>query len=188
MVSCWIFLFHPYGMIYPILRVLLTLKSIILLFSCYVMSISFVTTWNVVLQAPLFMELPKQDYWSELPFPLQEIFPTQGSISYHLQWQVDSLYHWATWGAVYIICLETSFFGLVFNWFTFSSKFYPCVLCISCLQQICRIRLIPPDHQQFIWCWGKMEKEVHSLPGRTGAELGTWWQRQQGQVGHSPLL
>ena len=29
----------------------------------------FVTTWTVAHQVPLSMEFPKQEYWSELPFP-----------------------------------------------------------------------------------------------------------------------
>ena len=34
-----------------------------------VLSNSFLTSWTVACQAPLFMELPKQEYWSGLPFP-----------------------------------------------------------------------------------------------------------------------
>ena len=33
------------------------------------MSDSFVTPWTVARQAPLSMGLPRQEYWSELPFP-----------------------------------------------------------------------------------------------------------------------
>ena len=29
----------------------------------------FVTPWTVAQQAPLFVELSRQEYWSELPFP-----------------------------------------------------------------------------------------------------------------------
>ena len=32
----------------------------------------FVTPWTVVCQAPLFMEFPRQEYWSGLPFPTPE--------------------------------------------------------------------------------------------------------------------
>ena len=39
------------------------------LFSCDFMSSSFVTPWNVAHQAPLNMGFPRQEYWSELPFP-----------------------------------------------------------------------------------------------------------------------
>ena len=36
------------------------------------MSNSFVVPWNVVHQAPLFMEFPRQEYCSGLPFPSPE--------------------------------------------------------------------------------------------------------------------
>ena len=38
----------------------------------------FATPWTVAHQAPLSMGLPRQEYWSGLPFLLQECFPTQG--------------------------------------------------------------------------------------------------------------
>ena len=38
----------------------------------------FATQWAVARQGPLFMEFPRQEYWSGFPCPLQEIFPTQG--------------------------------------------------------------------------------------------------------------
>ena len=44
--------------------------------------------------APLSMGFPRQGYWSGLPFPSPEIFPTQGSnlhLLYLLPWQADSL-------------------------------------------------------------------------------------------------
>ena len=136
------------------------------------------------------MEIPKQEYRSELPFPSPRDLPNTGIDPISLAMASGFFIPLSHLGSsLYYLSrdqfLKTSFFGLVFNWFTFSSKFHPCVLCISCLQHICKILLIPPDHQQFIWCWGKMEKQVHSLPGRTGAELGAWRQRQ-GQVEHSP--
>ena len=34
-----------------------------------VVSNSFVSQWTVACQAPLFMEFPRQEYWSGLPFP-----------------------------------------------------------------------------------------------------------------------
>ena len=37
------------------------------------MSDSFATPWTVALQASLSIEVSRQDYWSGLPFPLQEI-------------------------------------------------------------------------------------------------------------------
>ena len=36
----------------------------------------FVTPWTVAHQALLSMEFSRQEYWSELPFPTPEIFPT----------------------------------------------------------------------------------------------------------------
>ena len=50
--------------------------------------------WTVVHQAPLSMEFPRQEYWSMLPFPTQEIFLTQGvnpCLLHLLHWQVGSL-------------------------------------------------------------------------------------------------
>ena len=49
-----------------------------LLFSCQVMSDSFVIPMNCCLPATLSMEFPMQEYWSGLHFLLQGIFSTQG--------------------------------------------------------------------------------------------------------------
>ena len=38
----------------------------------------FVTPWTIAYQASLSMGFSRQEYWSGLPFILQEIFPTQG--------------------------------------------------------------------------------------------------------------
>ena len=40
---------------------------------------TLVAPWTLARQAPLCMRFPRQEYWSGLPFPLQGIFPTQGS-------------------------------------------------------------------------------------------------------------
>ena len=48
-----------------------------------------VAPWTVNRQAPLSTEFSRQEYWSGLPFPLQGIFPTQGSNSHLLH-----LLHW----------------------------------------------------------------------------------------------
>ena len=48
---------------------LLFCQSLLLLFSCKVLSDSFATQWTVACQAPLSMEFPWQDYWSGLQFP-----------------------------------------------------------------------------------------------------------------------
>ena len=42
------------------------------------MSDSFVTPWIVAGPAPLFMEFPRQDYWSGLPFPSLEDLSNSG--------------------------------------------------------------------------------------------------------------
>ena len=38
----------------------------------------FVTTWTVACQAPLSMELSRQEYWSGLPFPTPGDLPDPG--------------------------------------------------------------------------------------------------------------
>ena len=45
----------------------------------------FETPQTIAHQAPLSMGFPRQNYWSRLPFPLQWIFPTQGSNSWPLE-------------------------------------------------------------------------------------------------------
>ena len=39
----------------------------------------FVTLWTMALQAPLSMIFPRQEYWSELPFPLPGGLPKPGN-------------------------------------------------------------------------------------------------------------
>ena len=43
-----------------------------------VMSDPFVTPWTVALQAPLYMEFSRQEYWSGLPFPTAVDLPDPG--------------------------------------------------------------------------------------------------------------
>ena len=50
----------------------------LLLFSCSVMSESFVTPWTVAHQASLSMGFPRQEYWSGLSFPPLGDFPDPG--------------------------------------------------------------------------------------------------------------
>ena len=38
----------------------------------------FAVLWIVVCQAPLSMEFSRQEYWSELPFPLRRDLPNSG--------------------------------------------------------------------------------------------------------------
>ena len=46
-----------------------------LLFNCVQF---FATPWTVALQAPLFMEFSRQEYWSGLPFPTPQDIPDPG--------------------------------------------------------------------------------------------------------------
>ena len=39
--------------------------------------LTLATPWTVTCQVPLSMGFPRQEYWSELPFPSPGIFPTQ---------------------------------------------------------------------------------------------------------------
>ena len=55
------------------------------------MSDSFVTTWTVACQAPLFIEFLRQEYWSRLPFLSPGNFPTQRLNPCLLNWQMCSL-------------------------------------------------------------------------------------------------
>ena len=52
--------------------------AVLFLFSHQVMSDSFVIPWTVAHQAPLSMRLPRQDYWSGLPFPSPGHLPDPG--------------------------------------------------------------------------------------------------------------
>ena len=52
------------------------------------------TLWTVARQAPLSMRVPRQEYWSGLPFPSPGDLPEPGSNPSHLyllHWQVSSL-------------------------------------------------------------------------------------------------
>jgi len=59
------------------------------------MSDSFATPWTVAQQAPLSMQFPRQENWSELPFPSAGDLPNPGvkpeysalQILYHLSHQ-----------------------------------------------------------------------------------------------------
>ena len=51
----------------------------------------FVTPWTVARQAPLSMEISRQEYWSGLPFPTLVAFSSLGSNLHLLHWQAASL-------------------------------------------------------------------------------------------------
>ena len=55
----------------------------------------FATPWTVACQAPLSMEIPRQEYWSRLPFPPPGDLPDPG---------IDL---WPALGVSYISCLGT---------------------------------------------------------------------------------
>ena len=55
------------------------------------MSESFVTPWTVALQAPLFTEFSRQEYWSGLLFPSPEDLPDPGIEPGSPALQADSL-------------------------------------------------------------------------------------------------
>ena len=50
----------------------------LLLFICYIMSVSFATPLTVAHQAPLSKRFPKQEYWNGLPFPSPGDLPGPG--------------------------------------------------------------------------------------------------------------
>ena len=79
-----------------------------LLFSHSAVSDSLVTSQRAC-QAPLSMGLSRQEFWGELPFPLQGIFwPRDWTRVFCIGRQI--LYHWATWEAwCYNICLQLHF-------------------------------------------------------------------------------
>ena len=53
-------------------------KDVMLMFNCQVVSNSFVSPGTVVCQASLSVGFPRQEYWSELPFPSPENLPDPG--------------------------------------------------------------------------------------------------------------
>ena len=73
----------------PALIVTTTLCAVL---SHPVISNSFVTPWIAALQAPLSMGFPRQEYWSELPFPSPGDLPDPG-MEPHLLLGRWSLYH-----------------------------------------------------------------------------------------------
>ena len=71
------------------------LRSLLLLFSCYIMPNSFMTPWIggvplLVCQVPLFMGFSRKEEWSGLAFPFPRDFPETFCIGRQI------LYHWDT--------------------------------------------------------------------------------------------
>ena len=58
----------------------------------------FATPWNAAHQALLSMGLPRQEYWSGLPFPSPGDLPNPGIEPTSPVWQADS-FHCTTWEA-----------------------------------------------------------------------------------------
>ena len=56
-----------------------------------VVSNSFATPWTVAHQAPLSVELSRQEYWSGLPVPSSGELPNPGIEPASPTWQADSL-------------------------------------------------------------------------------------------------
>ena len=55
-----------------------SIKKLLLLFSCSVMSNSFANPWTTACQSPLSMGLSRQEYWHALPFPSPGDLPNPG--------------------------------------------------------------------------------------------------------------
>ena len=69
--------------------------------SCSVVPDCFATPWTIAHQAPLSMGFPRQEYWSELPFPPPGDLPHPGikpASLCLLYWQVG-FYYCAAWKA-----------------------------------------------------------------------------------------
>ena len=66
-------------------------KYTLLLFSCKVVSYSFMTSWSMAHQAPLFKEFPKQEYWSGLLFLPPGDLLNLGTEATSHDWQADFL-------------------------------------------------------------------------------------------------
>ena len=84
----------PYDLALPLLGIL----------NCFSQVQLFATLWTIIHQAPLSMELVKQEYWSGLICPPPEDLPHPGIkpaslTSPPLHWQMGSLPLSATWEA-----------------------------------------------------------------------------------------
>ena len=81
-------------------------RDVFMLFSCSVMSDSFVNPRIVARQAPLSMRFPREEYWSGLPCPFSRGFSQprdRTCVSCIGRW---ILYHWATWETHRDVCMR----------------------------------------------------------------------------------
>ena len=97
-----------------------TFQHSIPLFSCQVVSNSFVTRWTLAHWAPLSVGFPGHEYWSGLPFPAPGDLPNPGikSCISHIGRQI--LYLCTTWEVhetVNVCCLSCSVGGTVLQEF-----------------------------------------------------------------------
>ena len=72
------------------------------------------TSWTVAHQAPLFIQFSRE-HWSVLPFPSQEMFPTQG-LNPGLLCCRQTLYHLSHQGSPIISFSYGLFIFLISNW------------------------------------------------------------------------
>ena len=89
-----------------------------------------VTPWTEAHQAPLSMEFSRQEYWSELPFPIYSRGSSQPRTRIHVSCIFcigrQILYHWATWNPLSkcLLAYQTKiimgnyFFTLCLSFFT----------------------------------------------------------------------
>ena len=66
----------------------------------------FLTSWAIAPQVPLSMGFPRQEFWSELPFPSPRDLPDTGIEPMSPAWQVDSLPQSHLGSPFYTSCLQ----------------------------------------------------------------------------------
>ena len=81
----------------------------------------FATPWTVTYQAPPTMGFPRQECWNGLPFPFQEIFPTQGSKPGLLHCR-QTLYHLSHQGSPMSYIVRGILQARILEWIAFPSS------------------------------------------------------------------
>ena len=115
----------------------LILKSCVYVCVCVFSHIQlFVTPGTTACQAPLYMELSKQEYWSKLPFPTPGALPApriESEILHLLHWQADCLplSHWESPGKVYSCSTQDLCKCQIIFLESFPSKFLNLIINIS---------------------------------------------------------